>query len=49
MKRNDLYPVPEPVKVNPFGIILMCFIFALIFFIIGVATMHYPMTHMAGI
>lgn len=49
MKKNSLYPVPEPVKINPIGIILMCFVFALIFFFIGVATMHYPMTHMGGI
>ena len=41
--KKSLYPVIEPVKINPFGVILMCFIFALIFFFIGYATMHYPM------
>ena len=46
MKKNDLYPVPEPIKINPLGIVVMAFIFALVFFLVGIATMHYPMTHM---
>lgn len=37
-----LYPVAEPVEVNPAGVIVMSFVFALIFFIIGLMTMHYP-------
>lgn len=42
MTKKNLYPVPEPVKINPLGIILMSFLFALIFFIIGIMTVHYP-------
>ena len=41
-KKPSLYPVSEPVKVNPVGVVLMSFVFALIFFIIGFMTMHYP-------
>lgn len=41
-KKRSLYPVAEPVKVNPFGVILMSFSFALVFFVIGILTMHYP-------
>lgn len=41
-KPQSLYPVSEPVKVNPMGIVLMSFVFALIFFVIGILTMHYP-------
>lgn len=41
-KKKTLYPVAEPVKANPFVIILMSFLFALVFFIIGFATQHYP-------
>lgn len=42
MTKKTLYPTPEPIKINPMGVILMSFLFALIFFIIGVMTMHYP-------
>jgi len=51
MKKNDLYPVQEPItiKINPAGVVLMAFIFALVFFLIGIATMHYPMTQMGWI
>lgn len=40
--KKSLYPVHEPIKINPIGVIFMAFIFALVFFMIGVATMHYP-------
>ena len=42
MVKKSLYPTPEPIKVNPLGVIFMAFAFALLFFIIGFATMHYP-------
>lgn len=42
MAKKSLYPVAEPIKVNPVGVIFWCFIFALVFFVIGIATMHYP-------
>lgn len=42
MTKKSLYPVAEPIKVNPIGVIFWIFIFALVFFVIGVATMHYP-------
>ena len=42
MSKKSLYPVAEPVKVSPVGVIFWAFIFALVFFAIGVATMHYP-------
>ena len=42
MTKKSLCPVAEPIKVNPIGVIFWIFIFALVFFIIGVATMHYP-------
>lgn len=42
MPKKSLYPVAEPVKVNPVGVVFWSFIFALVFFIIGFATMHYP-------
>lgn len=42
-KKGSLYPpIVEPVTINPLGVIIMAFIFALVFFIIGVLTMHYP-------
>ena len=47
MTKKTLYPVPEPVTINPLGIVLMAFIFALAFFIIGILTMHYP--HIASV
>lgn len=40
--KKDLYPAPEPVKVNPLGVIFWAFLFAFVFFVIGVLTMHYP-------
>ena len=43
MVKKSLYPTPEPIRINPLGVILMSFIFALVFFIIGMLTMHYPM------
>ena len=42
MEKKSLYPAPKPIKINIFGIILMAFAFALLFFIIGTLTMHYP-------
>ena len=42
MKKRSLYPVAEPVKVNPLGVLFMSFTFALVFFVIGILTMHYP-------
>lgn len=42
MEKKSLYPAAKPVKVNILGIILMAFAFALLFFIIGTLTMHYP-------
>lgn len=42
MTKKTLYPVSEPIKINPLGIVLMSFLFALIFFIIGIMTVHYP-------
>ncbi len=47
MKKRSLYPVAEPVKVNPLGVLFMSFAFALVFFIIGFLTVHYP--SMAGV
>ena len=42
MSKKSLYPTPEPIRINPLGVIVMSFIFALVFFLIGIATMHYP-------
>lgn len=42
MKRKSLYPAAEPIVINPMGVIFWAFIFALVFFAIGIATMHYP-------
>lgn len=42
MKRKSLYPALEPITINPVGVIFWSFIFALAFFIIGMATQHYP-------
>lgn len=39
--KKSLYPVPEPIKINPSAVIVMSFIFALVFFGIGLATRHY--------
>lgn len=42
-RKGSLYPpVAEPITINPLGVIFMSFIFALVFFVIGVLTMHYP-------
>ena len=42
-KKSSLYPpIAEPITINPLGVILMSFIFALVFFVIGILTMHYP-------
>lgn len=41
-KKRSLYPVSEPVKVNPLGVIFWTFSFALVFFVIGIMTVHYP-------
>lgn len=41
MKRS-LYPVLEPIRVNPMGVVFWSFVFALVFFLIGICTMHYP-------
>ena len=38
----DLRPTPDPIRVNPVGIVVMSFLFALFFFILGILTMHYP-------
>ena len=47
-KKGSLYPpIVEPVTINPLDVILMIFIFALVFFVIGVLTMHYP--HLASV
>jgi len=42
MSKKSLYPVPEPIKINPMGVLIMSFIFALVFFMIGFAFRHYP-------
>lgn len=47
MKKRSLYPVAEPIKINPLGVLVMSFTFALAFFIIGFVTVHYP--SMAGV
>lgn len=47
--KKSLYPVPDPIEVNPFGIMVMCFAFALIFFIIGVVTRHYTTLQSVGV
>ena len=42
-KKGNLYPpIVEPITINPLGVIIMSFVFALVFFVIGVITMHYP-------
>lgn len=40
--KKSLYPAPEPVKINPMAFLFWIFIFALVFFAIGVWTVHYP-------
>lgn len=40
--KKSLYPTPEPVKINPMAFLFWIFIFALVFFAIGVWTVHYP-------
>lgn len=47
-KKGNLYPpIVEPVTINPMGVIIMTFTFALVFFVIGILTMHYP--HLASV
>ena len=42
-KKGNLFPtIVEPITINPLGVIIMSFAFALVFFVIGVLTMHYP-------
>ena len=40
--KKSLYPAPEPVKINPRAFLFWIFIFAVVFFTIGVWTVHYP-------
>ena len=37
-----LNPAPEPIEISPIKLIVMSLIFALVFFILGILTMHYP-------
>lgn len=41
--KKDLYPNPDPVpvKINYAGLFSMMVLFALFFFLIGIATRHY--------
>ena len=41
-KKADLHPAKDPIQINITLVILMCIIFALLFFILGVCTRHYP-------
>ncbi|MBR3140577.1 MAG: hypothetical protein IKF11_06900 [Methanobrevibacter sp.] len=40
--RKGLYPAPQPIKINPLAFIFWIFIFAFVFFVIGMWTVHYP-------
>lgn len=40
--KKSLYPIPDPIQVNPMGVLIWSFIFALAFFVIGIMTVHYP-------
>lgn len=42
MKKSSLYPAPDPIKINPLAFIFWIFVFAVVFFAIGICTVHYP-------
>lgn len=46
---RDLRPQPEPITISVGSIILFSILFAVIFWIIGFATLHYPANAMGWI